>query len=86
MKNHIQSEMHKTLKQLLLIIIIPTIVWGTTVYLLYRYWHMAIQNVSLLSNTEIAFPFWVALLILLIIYIGAMLILYILVKKEEIEE
>ena len=86
MKNQILNRMHKTLKQLLIIVIIPTIVWGTTIYLLYRYWQMIIQDLSKLSSTEIVFPFWVGLLILLIVYIGAMLLLYVLVKKEEIDK
>ena len=77
--------MRRELKNLLLIIIAPTIVWGTTGYLLYNYWRMIIQKVSELSRSDMVFPFWVILLILLIGYIASMLILYILVKKEEIE-
>jgi len=77
--------MRRELKNLLLIIIVPTIVWGTTGYLLYNYWRMIIQKVSELSRSDTVFPFWVILLILLIGYIASMLILYILVKKEEIE-
>jgi len=77
--------MRRELKNLLLIIIVPTIAWGTTGYLLYNYWHMIIQKVSELSRSDMVFPFWVILLILLIGYIASMLILYILVKKEEIE-
>jgi len=77
--------MHRELKNFLVIILIPTITWGTTGYLLYKSWHMIIQNVSELSRTDTVFPFWVILLILLIGYIASMLILYALVKKEEIE-
>jgi len=77
--------MHRELKNFLVIIIIPTIAWGITGYLLYKSWHMIIQNVSELSRTDTVFPFWVILLILLIGYIASMLILYTLVKKEEIE-
>ncbi len=78
--------MHKTLKQLLIVVIIPTIVWGTALFFLCLYWDFVIQTVSNLSNTEIIFPFWVALLVLLIIYIAAMLVLYLLVLNEEIKE
>lgn len=77
--------MRRELKNLLLIIIAPTIAWGTTAYLLYNYWRMIIQKVSELSRSDMVFPFWVILLILLIGYIASMLILYALVKKEEIE-
>jgi len=76
--------MHKTLKQLLLIIIIPTIVWGTTLYLLCSFWEYVIQTVSNLSSTEIVFPFWVALIVLLIVYVGAMIILYVMAEREEL--
>jgi hypothetical protein len=78
--------MHKILKQLLMIIIIPTIVWGTTLFLLCNYWGYVIQKVSEISSTEIIFPFWVALLVLLIVYICAMVIIYVLVEREEILE
>jgi len=78
--------MHKILKQLLIIIIIPTIVWGTTLFLLCNYWGYVIQKVSEISSTEIIFPFWVALLVLLIVYICAMVIIYVLVEREEILE
>ena len=77
--------MRRELKNLLLIIILPTIAWGTTAYVLYNYWRMITQKVSELSRSDLLFPFWVILLILLIGYIVSMLILYILVKKEEIE-
>lgn len=77
--------MRRELKNLLLIIIVPTIAWGTTSYLLYNYWCMIIQKVSELSRSDMVFPFWVILLILLIGYIASMLIIYALVKKEEIE-
>ena len=77
--------MRRELKNLLLIIILPTIAWGTTAYVLYNYWRMITQKVSELSRSDLLFPFWVVLLILLIGYIVSMLILYILVKKEEIE-
>lgn len=76
--------MHKTLKQLLLIIIIPTIVWGTTLYLLCSFWDHVIQTVGSFSSSEIVFPFWVALIVLLIVYIAAMIILYVLAEREEI--
>jgi predicted MFS family arabinose efflux permease len=77
--------MRGELKNLLLIIIVPTIAWVTTAYLLYNYWRMIIQKVSELSRSDMVFPFWVTLLILLIGYIASMLIIYALVKKEEIE-
>ena len=77
--------MRRELKNLLLIIIVPTIAWGTTAYLLYDYWRMIIQKVSELSRSDMVFPFWVAVLVLLIGYIASMLIFYILMKKEEIE-
>ena len=77
--------MRRELKNLLLIIIAPTIAWGTTGYLLYNYWCMIIQKVSELSRSDMVFPFWVTILILLIGYIASMLIIYTLVKKEEIE-
>ena len=86
MKNQILSWMRKTLKQLLVVVIIPTIVWGTALFFLCLYWESVVQSVSNISNTEIIFPFWVALLVLLIIYIAAMLILYLLVLNEEIKE
>ncbi|MCK5458325.1 MAG: hypothetical protein KAI20_00410, partial [Thermoplasmatales archaeon] len=73
------------LKNLLLIIILPTIAWGTTAIVLYNYWRMITQKVSELSRSDLLFPFWVILLILLIGYIASMLTLYALVKKEEIE-
>ena len=78
--------MRKTLKQLLIIVIIPTIVWGTTLFFLCLYWEFVVQTISNLSNIEIIFPFWVALLVLLIIYIAAMLVLYLLVLTEEMKE
>ena len=46
---------------------------------------MIIQKMSELSRCDMVFPFGAILLILLIGYIASMLILYALVKKEEIE-
>jgi hypothetical protein len=78
--------MRKTLKQLLIVVIIPTIMWVTSLLFLLGYWDFLVQTVSDLSNTEIVFPFWVALVVLLIIYIAAMLIIYLLVLTQEIKE
>jgi hypothetical protein len=78
--------MRKTVKQLLIVVIIPTIIWATSLLFLLGYWEVIIQTVSDVSNTHIIFPFWVALIVLLIIYIAAMLIIYLLVLTQEIKE
>lgn len=83
MKKPIQIWMQTTIKQLLIVVIIPTITWGTSLFFLCTYWEFIIQNMGNISSSEIVFPFWVALLVLLIVYIGAMLILYVLVLQEE---
>jgi len=85
MKYQIQSWMHKTLKQLLLIIIIPTIFWGLLAYSIFLYYYhgdMTLEGII----PGLVFPFWLSHLFLLIGYILTMMLVYLLVRKKEIEK
>jgi hypothetical protein len=78
--------MHRKLPYLLLIVIVPTILWGIIFYLIYRYWHEELPLLGNIQETNVILPFWLIVLFLAIGYIFSLLIGYSMVYKSKTEK
>jgi hypothetical protein len=79
--------MQRKLKHLLLIVLVPTILWGTVFFLIYRYWYEELPLLESIGETNIAPPFWYIGIILAIGYIFSILIgYYSVVYKPKVEK
>jgi len=77
--------MRDTLKQALLIIIIPTILWGLLAYWHYLYSIGMVSGLMGYKTADVVFPVFLPYLFLLIGYVFSMIIIYLLIYKKEVE-
>ncbi|MCK5261232.1 MAG: hypothetical protein KAJ44_03550 [Thermoplasmatales archaeon] len=75
--------MHKNLKDLLKIIVIPTVFFGVLTYWIFEYFYHGDMTLEGLSP-EAVFPFWVSHLFLLWGYMVTMLTAYFVIRKKDI--
>ena len=74
--------MHENLKALVVVILIPTIIWGMLMYWHFLYTQGIIPGLRGYHDPNIVFPFWVVHTVMLICYIGTMICLYVFVKVK----
>jgi hypothetical protein len=78
--------MHRIAKNIFIIIMVPTIIWGIIAFWHYQYLNLQYPGLAGFRDPAVQFPFWVVNIIILIGYIVTMVILYLIIYKKEFEE